>query len=174
MKSSRVKHISEVDVDIDTIAIRQPFSLERDRQRRYIRLEISEPIEYALIKGRTGRFYLADQAPCYRGAILNLSAGGALIVSPDPIEEDSLVLAKITLQEVEIVDHVIGLVKRAEADGKEWLIGLEFISRDQLNDYLSEAEIEMLPENAASFDDRIRQTLNKYIYSHRVKREKVS
>jgi hypothetical protein len=173
MSRSRLKHISEIEAGRESINVREPFHLVRDQKRRFIRLEISEPIEILLVNDRTGEVYDEDRAPGYRGSIMNLSAGGVLIECDSPIAEGSLVLIKMTLQDVEVVDRVLGLVKRADADGDKWLIGLEFISREQLRDYLSKAEIEVLPDNVNSFDERVRNVLNKYVYSHRIKRENV-
>lgn len=174
MSRSGLKHISEIDAGPESIDVREPFRLIREQKRRYIRLEISEPIDILLMNDRTGEVYDENRALQYRGSIMNLSAGGVLVVCDSPIAEGSLVLIKMTLQDVEVVDRVLGLVKRVDADGDSWLIGLEFISRGQLKDYLSEAEIEVLPENVDSFDERIRNVLNKYVYARRIKRENVS
>ena len=109
----------------------------------------------------------------HNGSILNLSAGGVLIVSDHGIREYSIVLMKMTVQDIELIDRIVGRVKRTEGDGDDWLIGIEFISREQMDDYFSEAEIELLPEEASSFTEQIRSVLNRYIYSRKVEREPV-
>ena len=92
-------------------------------------------------------------------------------MSENPLEEGTMIFLKMFLQEIEALDNIIGVVKRAEMDAGDWLIGVEFVSRERLSDHLSDAELRMLPENAASFDERVKMALNKYIFYQKVTRE---
>jgi c-di-GMP-binding flagellar brake protein YcgR len=171
MSKSKLKIISDVEADQNVVSVKKPFKLQREQKRRFIRLEISEPVSYFLLRDHSGGFWPEGDGPTYKGSILNLSAGGVLIISQDPIEEGAIVLISMTLQDVEVLDKIIGIVKRADADEDEWLLGIEFISREYLSDYFSEAEYKLLPENIATFDEQLRNVLNKYIYYKRVSGE---
>ncbi len=171
MSKSELKIISEKTVDPTVASVKPPFKIRQDGQRRYIRLEISEPVSYSVLKDGNGRFSPSAERPYYTGSILNISAGGMLIVSENPLEEGTMIFLKMFLQEIEALDNIIGVVKRAEMDAGDWLIGVEFVSRERLSDHLSDAELRMLPENAASFDERVKMALNKYIFYQKVTRE---
>ena len=116
MTPSSIKVISEVTVGNETVGVRPPFKMGKDKQRRYIRLEISEPVECMVLKSRGGDFWPDLTGPAFRGSILNISAGGTLIVTEFPAEEKAVVLLKMSLQDVEVIDRVIGVIKRADAD----------------------------------------------------------
>jgi len=172
MTRTDLKIISEKMVDSDTTSVKPPFRLSQDGQRRYVRLEISEPVSYSILKDHDGRFSPQGERPYYSGSILNISAGGTLIVSEKPLEEGTILFMKMLLQDIEVLDNIIGIVKRSEMDAGDWLIGIEFVARENFADLFSEAEIKVLPENAASFDERIKATLNKYIFRKKVAGEK--
>ena len=168
MSSVETKIKSQIDVDSQVTGVRAPFKMYRSQQRRYIRLDISRPIEYTILKNRAGKIMPYEEAPTYKGDILNLSAGGVLIAGSAPVEEGSLLTLRMKLQEVEILENVIGLVKRADSDDEEWLLGIEFVSREYLQDLLSGGEIEMLPPTAAPFEEQVRNILNRYVYNKNV------
>ncbi len=171
MSKVDLKIISEKTVDPEVVSVKPPFELKKDGQRRYIRLEISEPVSYSVIKDKNGRFSPGGERPNYSGSILNISAGGMLMIGDNPLDEGTIIFLKISLQDVETLDNIIGVVKRSEMDAGDWLIGIEFATRQRLPDLLSDAEIEILPENAASFDERVRMTLNKYVFYKKVNGE---
>jgi hypothetical protein len=168
MRETDSKVTSDITAGEDVVSVRPPFKLVKERRRRYIRLEISQPIEYSVLKDGSGGFWSRADGPSYRGSILNISAGGVLMVGETPLDEKTMIVMKMTLQEVEVLDKVIGVVKRVEPDEGEWLIGVEFITRESLVDYLSAPEYEMVCEDIASFDEMLRGILNKYVYYRRV------
>lgn len=171
MNDPRLKIISDIEAGGNVISVRKPFKLYTEQKRRYIRLEISEPIQFSILKDDTEGFWPDGGGPEYSGSILNLSAGGVLVISDSPVKEGMIVLLKMSLQDVEIIDNIIGLVKRAEGEGDERLIGIEFISREYLNDIFSQSEIEVLTGNIASFNEQIRKILNKYVFFQRVSKD---
>ncbi len=172
MSDPRMKIISDVEAGDNVVSVKLPFKLHKEQKRRFIRLEISEPVNYSLLRDHTDGFWPLGDGPVYKGSILNISAGGVLIIGQDPIEEGAIVLIKMTLQDIEILDRVIGIVKRADVDQDEWLIGIEFISKEYLGDYFSDAEYDLLQDDIASFDEQLRNVLNKYVYYKRVSDEK--
>ena len=57
------------------------------------------------------------------------------------------------------------MIKRVDIDPEGCLAGIEFISREQLVDHFTQAEMDLLGENYTNFDDSIRQVLNRYVYT---------
>ena len=50
-------------------------------------------------------------------------------------------------------------------------MGIESITREKLWDIMSKEEIALLPENMASFTERLQSLLNQYIYSRKLEGE---
>lgn len=171
MSKEKTRNSAGTGHNRNTISIKAPFKIEKDEKRRFIRLEITDPLSYSVMKDRTNSFWPQGDGPAYTGSILNISAGGVLIFSEAPLEEGTLVVVKMMLQGIEVISNVIGLVKRAESDENEWLIGIEFITREKLTDYLSTAEYELIPQDYTSFDEHLRNILNKYICTRKVPKE---
>ncbi len=171
MNHSRTKIISDIDAGSNVLSVRRPFKLYAEQKRRYIRLEISEPIQMSILKDDADGFWPDGSGPHYSGSILNLSAGGVLVITVNPLREGMVGLLKMSLQGIEILDNIIGIVKRVEADAAESLVGIEFISKEYLKDIFSHSEIEILSDEIISFDERIKKTLDKYVFYKRVTNE---
>lgn len=168
MNDKPTKIISEIDLGDNIVSVKPPFRMEEDKKRRYIRLEISEPIALVVMKDRDGGFWPDGDGAGHEGRILNISAGGVLVEGTGAIEEGTLVVIKLSLHDVEIIDNIIGLVKRSELDGDAWLTGIEFLPRECLADHFSAAELNLIPTELASFGEQLRKTLNRYVYYRRV------
>ena len=85
--------------------------------------------------------------------------------------ENSLLSMSLKIEGCEEIDNILGLVKRADVDSGGYLIGVESITREKLFDILSSQEIEQIPQNMASFTERLRSLLNNYIYSKKLSTE---
>jgi len=171
MSKSRTKIISEIEAGENVVSVKKPFQLIKDQRRRYIRLEIGEPIQLVILKDKSEGFWPDGDGPLFRGDILNISAGGVLLESDSAVGEGSIILLKFSLQEIEVIDNVIGLVKRIEQDNDRYMIGVEFVSKEYLDDVFSQPEIDILANRVASFDEQLRKVLNKYVYYKRVSHE---
>lgn len=163
MIRNRTKFVSDVTTDNSIVQVKAPFKLYKDKSRRYIRLEISEAVNYTVLKDSENEPHTEADGPEYTGQILNLSPGGALIESDYPAEDGALLLLKMSLQEIETLENVVGLVKRCEPLEGKWMIGVEFVTRRYLNDILSAVQIDMIPGGSLSFEENIQRVLGRYI-----------
>lgn len=148
--------------------VKPPFQIMDDNRRRFIRIDIDEPISFSTIKSPEGGFWKIGEGMTGTGEILNISAGGVLMFCKEPVLEGAILAMSMKVEGAESLDNILGIVKRTEIDSGGYLIGIESISREQLRDTLSEVEITSLPENAASFADRLRSMLARYIYSKKL------
>jgi hypothetical protein len=160
--TQRTKFVREVDTETDELTVKKPFKVERDEKRRFIRLEISSPMSMKRIKDTTGGYWPQGENRVIEGTILNISAGGVLVDLQEMVEEGDVVAMHFTLQEVETLDDVLGLVKRVDPDAEAVTAGIQFITRDYLSDLFSQAEMDLLPKRYGNFDDSVRQVLNRY------------
>ncbi len=160
--TSRTKHISEVNLDEKEISIRKPLKLSRDNQRRFIRLQISSPMSLQTVKDIFGQFHPAGDYDI-NGEILNISAGGVLAELEQPVNEGDIVAMRFSLETVEPLEGVLGVVKRCDHDEEGNLVGVEFINRQWLTDKLSQAEMQLLSESYTHFDQSVKNVLSAYI-----------
>lgn len=171
MDKQKTKNTVGTGTDRNTVSVRAPFKLEKDEQRQFIRIEITDPLGYSILKDRSGSYWPQGDGPSYTGSILNISAGGVLIVGQAPLQEGTLVIIKMNLQDIEVIKDVIGIVKRSEQDEDDWLVGIEFITRESLVDYMTAAEFDLIPEDVRSFNEHLRGVLDKYVARNRVSKE---
>ena len=162
-QNNRERFIQDVPAGTESVTARTPFKVETENRRRFIRLQISAPM--SMDRLRTGGGPLRPDGDGYtiHGTILNISAGGVLVDLDQLVDEGDLVLMSFTLQEVEHLDNVLGLVKRVDHDTDGILAGIEFLTRERLQDLLSEAELELLGDRGTSFDEGVRAVLERYI-----------
>ncbi len=151
--------------------VRPPFKIMEDNRRRFIRIDIDAPISYCTIKSVEGSFWPACDGPQGTGEILNISAGGILLFTRQPIMEGTVVSMSLQLEGCDTIDSILGLIKRTEIDSGGYLIGVESITRERLRDVLSADEIEQLNTDLASFTERLRGLLNRYIYARKLNEE---
>jgi c-di-GMP-binding flagellar brake protein YcgR len=144
--------------------VRRPLKLYKSKRRRYVRVEISEPVSFARID--LDRPLAELDVTEYAGTILNISGGGVLLICDQAVPEGDYIAMSFELKGCELVTGIVGKVKRVDSDGEgEHLIGVEFcleaelqevFGRDNLGVYLS------------SFDERIKRALLKYIFTKKV------
>ncbi|MBU2532121.1 MAG: PilZ domain-containing protein [Alphaproteobacteria bacterium] len=163
-KDSKTRFVSDVDLSTSDIKARKPFKVSSDDQRRFVRIEISSPMGMRRVKDIFGNFWPTENRYLIEGTILNISGGGVLVEIDQPLNEGDIVSMRFRLQEVEDLDNVLGLVKRSEQDEDIYLSGIEFITMPQLQDKLSQGELDLLDGNLNDFQGSVQNALEKYLY----------
>lgn len=163
----RARFINDVEVPDKNWRIRKPFKVTQETQRKYIRLEISTPMTLRKVRDMLGNFYPTEEDYHIDGEILNISEGGLLCDLNEPVSENDIVALRFGLQEAVTVDSILGLVKRVDHDEDKYLTGIQFIDRADLEDRLSDAEIELLSDNLNGFDNRIAEVLQRYLINNK-------
>jgi len=148
--------------------VKPPFQIMEDNRRRFIRIDIEEPISFRVIKSAEGGFWPAGDGPCGDGEILNISAGGILMFTTIPIMQRSVLSMSLQVKGCLALQNVLGIVKRTDIDSGGYLIGVESITREKLDDIMSEEELSQLPPGAASFTEQLQLLLNQYIHSQKL------
>ena len=161
-RQTRTRFITSIDAD-QIVTVRAPFSAIEENRRKFIRLEVGEPICFELIKERGGRLHPAGDGAPRNGATLNLSAGGMLIDTATPTAEGSLVALTVTLQGSVKVENILAVVKRVDFMDDIALMGVEFVAREALSDTLSAAELTLLDGKYNQFEWQVRRALSSYV-----------
>lgn len=160
----KTRHVTDVVAEEDVVRARRPFKVSKEDQRRFIRLEIASPMSMQKVKDGTGNYWPQGDWHIINGMILNISAGGVLLDLDQAVDEGDIVSMHFTLQEVEGLDRILGKVKRTDMVPEGCLAGVEFVTKEFLLDYFSQAEMDLLGDNHTNFDASVRRVLNKYIY----------
>jgi c-di-GMP-binding flagellar brake protein YcgR len=144
--------------------VRQPLKLYKSKRRRYVRLEISEPIGYARID--MDRPLSEVDVSKNSGTILNISGGGVLVICEQQVPEGDYIAMSFELKGCEMISGVVGKVKRVDDDGEGGcLMGVEFCRQEDLVEVFGKDNIGAY---VSSFDERIKRTLLKYIFTKKV------
>jgi PilZ domain len=162
--ASRTRFVSDVESRDAEFTGSAPFKVQKDNQRRFVRLEIFAPMSLNKIKAQGGGFWPQGNTDTINGTILNLSAGGVLVELDELLNEGDIVAMRFTIQGEESLDNVLGVVKRSEQiEEPTSLTGIEFISKERLTDQLSAGEMKTLPDTLFDFQRSVERVLNKYI-----------
>lgn len=148
--------------------VKAPFKIMEDNRRRFIRIDIDEPIGFQTIKSAEGTIWTEGDGPDGTGEILNISAGGILMYTESALMSNTILSMSLSLEGCDTIDNILGIVKRVEIDSGGYLVGVESIARDKLSDIMSQPEIDRLPENMASFNEKLRTLLNNYVFARKL------
>jgi hypothetical protein len=144
------------------LTAKDPFPIRSSQGRKYVRIEVTSPVDFRLLIPKRGKIRLAkDQCS---GKILNLSCGGLLLESRETIPEGTFLLLSLNLNGLVILEGVLGKIKRLEStkDG-EYLVGVEFCLREELENFASKEEIEKLPVKVGSFNHKLKEIILSYV-----------
>ncbi|MBD3382183.1 MAG: hypothetical protein GF404_08300 [candidate division Zixibacteria bacterium] len=152
---------------------RKPFRVYHHKRRRYVRLDVDSPIQFKQFDPYKPDTSM-DEKQLSDGRILNISGGGVLIESDFPVSEEDFVMMKFTLCQTETLSGIIGKVKRVDDEDAEEkpLVGIEFMTVEQLRAELPDDAIKALGDNAFSFDEQIRKMLLKHVFAQKLRESK--
>jgi c-di-GMP-binding flagellar brake protein YcgR len=158
------KHSDAKTITLSSVLDGTPFPLSKSQGRKYIRIELSAPVHFRILTCTKGKIKLSrDQVS---GRILNLSEGGMLLLTRTIMPEEGFVLLTLNLNKLVILEGVLGKIKRVEpSEEGDFLVGIEFAPREQLESLVSSQEIARLPYKVGSFDRKLRQIISSYLRS---------
>jgi hypothetical protein len=139
-----------------------PFPVGASDGRRYVRLELSSPIEFHVLTHSGGKLKLSRKRG--NAEILNLSEGGMLLATDFPVPSDGFMIVTLNLNGLVVLDGVLGKIKRVEPSGEgDFLVGIEFAAEAELEKLASAEEIRRLPVKVTSFRHKISQIISSYL-----------
>lgn len=144
--------------------------IARVQRRRFVRIDKMNKILYAPIpKPLSHRLVLSDEV--FKTSFShNISAGGILIPVSQKIKSGQFLVLKMHHNDLEGLPSFITVICRhVRIDNKKRnLAGLEFILREDLNQYLTPGEIKLLPEKYIKFDMRSQNQLTQAIFAEQL------
>ena len=147
--------------------VKEHFPIRNSQGRKYVRIEINSPACFRLLLPKRGRITLSENR-C-SGRILNLSCGGMLLETGEVVPEEAFLLLSLDLNGFVILEGILGRTKRVEPTGDgEYLVGVEFCSREELENYVSKEQINRLPVKVASFNHKVKEIILSYVRTARL------
>ncbi|MBI5867633.1 MAG: PilZ domain-containing protein [candidate division Zixibacteria bacterium] len=142
-----------------------------EQKRRYVRLEIFSPVSYYSIvtdEAQRARRHPAKKA----GLLLNLSGGGVLISTTDNVLSNEFVLLTFEIKGFDALTSVLGRVKRVEeCEDGERLVGVEFLTPEQVDDPVLATSLSRLSDNPLGFSDSLRRLISRFVFQRQVETE---
>ncbi|GAB4317112.1 MAG: hypothetical protein Kow0074_05510 [Candidatus Zixiibacteriota bacterium] len=144
---------------------------EKVQKRRYVRLEIFSPVSFCVVqidKDKRVRTHPEKKA----GVLLNISGGGALISSNDRVGNDDLLLLTFDIKGFNQLSNVLARVKRVEeCEDGERLIGLEFLTSEQVDDPTLADNLSRLPGNPMGFAENLKRIVSRFVFQKQIEAE---
>jgi hypothetical protein len=168
-----------MDANTDRIHVNNDWSVRTEseetesgvQRRRYVRLEITSPIQLRLLVSESEESSEIGQIP-FSGEVLNVSGGGVLVQTAEAVPEDGYVLMDFELNGTDRVSGVVGRVKRCEEDDENiYLVGVEFCSAEDIEENCPENFKSQFADDSGSFNDKVRELINRYVFNQRVQRK---
>ena len=138
------------------------------QRRRYVRLDITSPVNIKLLVPSSGKSMEPGFIP-YKGDILNVSGGGLLIESSESMPEDEYVVIELELNGTDRLTGIVGKIKRCETESQAThLIGVEFCTEEDIRQNCPAEYQKLLGDCCESFSDKVRTLINKYVFNQKV------
>jgi hypothetical protein len=139
-----------------------PFPVHTEEGRKFVRLELFSPVRFQTLTCRSGKLKLSKKKGT--AEILNLSEGGVLLATNSMVPTEGFMITTLNLSGVVTLEGVLGKIKRVEPSGEgDFLVGLQFVTRKELEQIATEEEIQRLPVPITSFNQKIREILSSYV-----------
>jgi c-di-GMP-binding flagellar brake protein YcgR len=157
--------------DAGSIEVKSESETRREQRRKYVRLDISEDINFRIIEPPEDKG--AGISPEFRGSLLNISAGGFLFETEKQVQDRLLLIINFRLKGHYSLENILAVVKRAErTDEGLSLVGAEFITKENKYEYGLEKLDDYLPQGTGTFDENLQKLIIQYIYTQQVKKRK--
>jgi hypothetical protein len=139
-----------------------PFPLETSQGRRYVRLELSSPVLFRVLTNRGGKLSMSKKRNS--ADILNLSQGGVLLLTDSVLPTEGFLVLTFNLNRLVVLEGVLCRIKRIEPSGEgDFLVGLQFVTDEELKQLASSEELRRLPVKLTSFNHKIREIISGYL-----------
>jgi c-di-GMP-binding flagellar brake protein YcgR len=155
--------------DDKTLKIEKRSDVIRTQRRKYVRLDISGKMLFRAVDIENRD----NSGPEIGGTLLNISAGGVLFESSIKIPEQKFITVSFTLKGRQSLNGILAVIKRCEGSKtKGYLIGAEFITKQNSREYELDRIDEFLPPGAGTFDENLQKLVVQFIYSQQVELRK--
>lgn len=141
------------------------------QRRRYVRLDITSPIQIKLLVQGEGESQEPGFIP-FTGEVINVSGGGLLLESTEAMPEDQFVVLELELNGTDMLTGIVGKIKRCDSDSEtSHLIGVEFCTEEDIKQNCPPEYQKLLGNCCESFSEKVRTLINRYVFNQKVKED---
>jgi c-di-GMP-binding flagellar brake protein YcgR len=168
-KTSILDHFEEDGA----IEIEKAIEATRVQRRKFIRIDIAGRLAFrTLDDNSSGSVGLGSESS---GTLLNISAGGLLFECTYQLTENSMILLSFSLKSKHTLKNILAIIKRCEGTQEEgYLIGAEFITRNNYKEHGLEKLEQFLPPGCGTFDENLQKLVLRFIYDQQIEAKKKS
>ncbi len=165
--------VSEIDPHKENLTVLKPISkVERSQRRRFVRIDIAGGITFkTLDTSDSAEVCLGSEK---KGELLNISAGGILIMSTEPLKQNDYLLMNFWMKNSQRLENILGIIKRvetsvdSETQESDNLVGIEFLTKEKSMANLSDNLNEILPPDTNYFSEALQQLVVQFVYKQQV------
>lgn len=144
---------------------------EMRQKRRYVRLEVFSPVVFHVLVVDSDK-RVRSHPDKNAGILLNLSGGGALISTSDTVSTNDLVLLNFEIKGFENLTNILGRIKRVEeCEDGERLVGIEFLTPEQIDDPVLAQNLARLSGNPMGFSEGLKRLVSRYVFQRQIDSE---
>ena len=147
----------------------KPKYIRRIQRREFVRVRISDIIEYLPINERTS----IESGSWRKSLFQDISGSGAFCeVSADVSQGAYLLLRSVVFSKLGIKQPVLAQVCRIERINKGYFAGIEFIKKDDFQNVSGNVPEKIKALTANNFDFLMQERLVSYVFHHQVELRK--
>jgi c-di-GMP-binding flagellar brake protein YcgR len=154
----------------DTMYLVDIGPVTRSQRRRFVRLDITVPLKYRRIPRPISDSILLVTHDMTESHSINLSAGGMMIgVSDDVKGDDFLIVALESCHFTHLPHWLLAACRYVSVrESGDRVAGIEIILREDLPRYLSNAEVQHVPDNLTLFGDKMQNSLVSELFEEQL------
>ncbi len=142
-----------------------PKQLRRVQRRQFVRIDISEKVEVAVTAPELDGGEIEWQQFSSR----NISGGGMLLRGSYEVHAGDILLLKAGIfKQLDIALPIGAICRRVQSEDKELLVGLEFIRQDNVDVFLNQRRLALLPATISGFDRAAQNRLVNHIFQQQI------
>jgi len=146
-----------------------PSNVKRVQRRQFARIEVTDKLSWALIKPVMDYESFEESLTWHDSTTVDLSGGGALIhINDEPRVDDRLLLKFAFFPGIELPETVVAVCRREALDERQRMVGVEFITSDNLRKFFESHELEQLPTSVRHFGRVAQNRLVSFIFHKQV------
>lgn len=146
-----------------------PRNVRRVQRRLFVRIDVIERLEYAVINPTLEWQDYEDRATWHVSKTVDISGGGLLMKAGDDVSVKDLLFLKVDFfRDLLLPEVVVGLCRRTFIRGKDHLAGVEILLASKLEKYFKRDEMRRLPRAVHEFDGKAQDRLVNYVFNKQI------
>ncbi len=154
---------------VPTFMLSIPHSVARVQRRQYVRIDIHERVDYAVLTDGWDYRPVGDEFQWHQSVTENLSGGGIMLQTHELLSAGVCLILKVPLFDRNgLPGAVAAICRRATTREHHPLAGVEFITTNQLQKYFTTEQITRFPAGVSAFDRIAQNKLVNYVFQRQI------